>query len=75
MRCSTRRGLTLIELVVVIAIVLLLALSLFWIGSKVRALVVALDPAGVKAREGAGDKLAEKPDTKAPGDKKESPPK
>lgn len=69
-----RRGLSLIELVVVIAIVLLLALAVFWVASKVRALVVALDPEGVKRIEGRSD-TPEKPDQQAPGDKKETPPK
>lgn len=79
----SRRGLSLIELVVVIAIILLLALGVFWVASKVRALVVALDPDGVKHVEGRtdgptdkpDDKPPEKPDQQAPGDKKEAPPK
>ncbi|MBY0113095.1 MAG: prepilin-type N-terminal cleavage/methylation domain-containing protein [Phycisphaerales bacterium] len=78
-----RRGLTLIELVVVIAIILLLALAVFWVASKVRALVVALDPEGVRRIEGRGEKPPDKPDDKpsdkhdqpTPGDKKETPPK
>lgn len=76
---DARRGLSLIELVVVIAIILLLALGVFWVASKVRALVVALDPDGVKHVEGGSekpeDKPPEKPDQQVPGDKKETPPK
>lgn len=76
---TSRRGLSIIELVVVIAIILLLALAVFWVASKVRALVVALDPEGVKRVEGGDnkpeDKPPEKPDQQAPGDKKETPPK
>lgn len=72
LRC---RGLTLIELVVVIAIILLLALSVFWLAAKVRSLVVALDPEGVKRVEGRNDKPNEKPDEKAPNDTKQSPSK
>lgn len=82
-RHHDRRGLSLIELVVVIAIILLLALGVFWVASKVRALVVALDPDGVKHVEGGSEKPEdkppekppEKPDQQVPGDKKETPPK
>ena len=74
-----RRGLSLVELVVVIAIILLLALAVLWVASKVRALVVALDPDGAKAVEGRtdtpNDNPTEKPDQQVPSDKKESPPK
>jgi prepilin-type N-terminal cleavage/methylation domain-containing protein len=76
---TSRRGLSIIELVVVIAIILLLALAVFWVASKLRALVVALDPNGVKTVEGRNDtpndKPNEKPDQQIPGDKKETPPK
>lgn len=87
MRSTQRRGLSLIELVVVIAIILLLGLAVFWVASKVRALVVALAPEGVKANEGRSDKPddkppqkipetpPEKPDQQTPGDKKEAAPK
>jgi prepilin-type N-terminal cleavage/methylation domain-containing protein len=79
MRSFHRRGLSLIELVVVIAIILLLGLAVFWVASKVRALVVALDPDGAKAVQGPSEKPAEKPvekpDQQVPSDKKESPPK
>lgn len=87
MRPTQRQGLSLIELVVVIAIILLLALAVFWAASKVRALVVALDPQRAKAIEGRSDKpddkppekapeqTPEKPDQQTPGDKKEAPPK
>lgn len=79
MKPTQRRGLSLIELVVVIAIILLLGLAVIWVASKVRALVVALDPGGVKAAEGRSDKPSEKPSDKpdqtTPGDKKETPPK
>jgi hypothetical protein len=75
----SRYVLSIIELVVAIAIILLLALAVFWIGSKVRALVVALDPEAAKRVEGRSDKPddkpSEKPDQQTPGDKKESPPK
>lgn len=83
----SQRGLSIIELVVVIAIILLLALAVFWAASKVRALVVALDPEAAKRVEGrtdkpndkppdtAPEKAPEKPDQQTPGDKKESPPK
>jgi prepilin-type N-terminal cleavage/methylation domain-containing protein len=82
-----RHGLSIIELVVVIAIILLLALAVFWAASKVRALVVALDPEAAKRVEGRSDKpeekppekapeqAPEKPDQQTPGDKKEAPPK
>ena len=79
MKSTHRRGLSLIELVVVIAIILLLALAVLWVASKVRALVVALDPDGAKSVEGRtdtpNDKPVEKPDQQVPSDKKESPPK
>lgn len=78
-RHHDRRGLSLLELVVVIAIILLLAISVFWIGSKVRSLVVALEPDGVKRVEGGSEKPDDKPpaepDQQVPGEKKETPPK
>lgn len=77
-----RRGFSIIELVVVIAIILLLALALFWVASRVRALVVALDPNGGSHVEGRGepsdkpdDKPTEKPDQQVPSDKKQAPPR